>query len=284
MVLFKIIFVYLGISFARYQGVSIFGGLAIGIIAGHVLDMILQEKLRKLRTEKYIKKQNQTYYTNVFLNSVFHLLGKISAVDGVINKEELQYVEKLCTENLKFKKAAKKEALKIFHSAFRSSSSFQYDAAQFYEIHRTQPQALENMLIFLFNLAAADGEIVQAEERLLDTAAQLFNIPYENYLQVKFHYMPHLEQQERKQENQRQHKPNATEQVTPIDEHYKILGCKKSDPAEIIKQKYRKLVADYHPDKIVAKKLPEDFIKFANEKFKSIQQAYEAVKAEKGFN
>ncbi len=290
MVLFKIIFVYIGIALARDQGASVFGGLAIGIVAGHILDMILQEKLRKLRTEKYIQKQNQTYYSNVFLNSVFHLLGKISAVDGVINKEELHYVEKLCNENLKFKRAAKKEALKIFNSAFRSSSSFQYDAAQFYEIHKTQPQALENMLIFLFDLAAADGKIVAAEERLLDTAAQLFNVPSETYQQLKSHFIPESrgrfkeEFENNGQQNGQQNQQKTTEHRSSIDEQYKILGCKKSDPVEIIKQNYRKLVSDYHPDKLVAKKLPEDFMKFANEKFKTIQQAYEAVKAEKGFN
>lgn len=290
MVIFKIIFVYIGIYLAKYQDSSVLTGLVVGIIIGHTLDMILQTKLGRLKATKYIQKQNNDYYSNVFLNSVFHLLGKLSAVDGVINKEELQYVEKLCNENLKFKRAAKKEALKIFHSAFRSPSSFQYDAAQFYEIHKAQPQSLENMLIFLFNLAAADGEIVSAEERLLDTAAQLFNIPLDNYLQLKFHYLPHLEAQYQKQSEQnakqeskeQNHQPPPAS--TPIDDYYKVLGCNKTDPASKIKQQYRKLVSDYHPDKIVAKNLPEDFIKFANEKFKSIQEAYQAVKVEKGFN
>ena len=68
-----------------------------------------------------------------------------------------------------------------------------------------------------------------------------------------------------------------------IDYFYSVLGCSRSDTVPVIKQNYRKLVSDYHPDKIVSKNLPEDFTKFANEKFKSIQEAYEAVKAEKGF-
>ncbi|MCK5347987.1 MAG: DUF4384 domain-containing protein [Desulfobacula sp.] len=49
-----------------------------------------------------------------------------------------------------------------------------------------------------------------------------------------------------------------------------------------IKKQYRKLVTEYHPDKIEAKGLPEEFIKFANDKFKEIQEAYDNIKKERG--
>lgn len=287
MVIFKILFTYIAIYIAHKQEGSVLSGLVVGLIIGHTLDIILQTKLSQLRARKYIQKQNQAYYSNVFLNSVFHLLGKLSAVDGIINKAEIEYVEKLCSEKLKFKRPAKKEAIKIFQNAFRSASSFQYDAAQFYEIHKTQPEALESMLIYLFELAATDGEVSPAEERLLETAAQLFNIEQEKYFNIKLHFQPHLKKQYEQSSNQQkqQYNSNSSYSQTSIsDDYYKILGCKRTDSASTIKQQYRKLVSDYHPDKIVAKDLPEDFMKFANEKFKAIQEAYQAIKNEKGFS
>jgi DnaJ like chaperone protein len=48
-----------------------------------------------------------------------------------------------------------------------------------------------------------------------------------------------------------------------------------------VKKAYRKLVSEYHPDKIISKGLPEDFIKFAEEKFREINEAYEAIKKAK---
>ncbi len=39
---------------------------------------------------------------------------------------------------------------------------------------------------------------------------------------------------------------------------------------------------DYHPDTIASKGLPEEFTKFANDKFREIQEAYEVVTKEKG--
>ena len=48
-----------------------------------------------------------------------------------------------------------------------------------------------------------------------------------------------------------------------------------------IKRQYRKLVKEYHPDTIASKGLPEEFTKFANDKFREIQGAYDAIKQER---
>jgi DnaJ like chaperone protein len=42
-------------------------------------------------------------------------------------------------------------------------------------------------------------------------------------------------------------------------------------------------VTEYHPDKIEAKGLPEEFIKFANDKFAEIQEAYDHIRKKRGF-
>jgi DnaJ like chaperone protein len=61
-----------------------------------------------------------------------------------------------------------------------------------------------------------------------------------------------------------------------------VLGVQPTDPDDVIKQQYRKLVQDYHPDKIISKGLPEEFVKFANDKFREIQQAYDTIRKERG--
>ena len=63
-----------------------------------------------------------------------------------------------------------------------------------------------------------------------------------------------------------------------------MLGCSKTDSETDIKKQYRKLVSEYHPDKIVSKDLPPDFVEFAHKKFRDIQVAYETVKRERGFH
>ena len=63
-------------------------------------------------------------------------------------------------------------------------------------------------------------------------------------------------------------------------DYYEVLGVDKSASAEEIKKAYRKMAVKYHPDKVAT--LGEDVQKAAEEKFKAISQAYEAICKERG--
>ena len=63
---------------------------------------------------------------------------------------------------------------------------------------------------------------------------------------------------------------------------YQILGVSKDDSLDVIKQKYKELVRKFHPDFIEGKGLDEEFLKFANEKLKGINWAFEKIKKERG--
>jgi DnaJ like chaperone protein len=60
-----------------------------------------------------------------------------------------------------------------------------------------------------------------------------------------------------------------------VSKYYKILEVEEVASIDDIKKSYRKLVMKYHPDKLQG--VSEDIIKLANEKFLSIQEAYEKV-------
>jgi len=51
---------------------------------------------------------------------------------------------------------------------------------------------------------------------------------------------------------------------------------------EEVKKAYRKLMSQNHPDKLMAKGLPQDMLKVATEKTQQIQKAYEQIKAARG--
>ncbi len=57
---------------------------------------------------------------------------------------------------------------------------------------------------------------------------------------------------------------------------FAVLGVRPGASAEDIKTAYRRLVNRYHPDKL--QHLGEEFREVAEEKFKTIQSAYQALK------
>jgi DnaJ like chaperone protein len=149
-------------------------------------------------------------------------------------------------------------AVNIFQTAIDSQESFQDFAAQFYNQFRFQPQILEFMIEILLRVSLADGALSESEEKLIRAAASMFNFSDQEYHQIKSRH------------------------VKDVEKFYAVLGCKSNDPDDQIKKQYRKLVMEYHPDTIASKGLPEEFIKFAEDKFREIHEAYEAIKKERG--
>jgi DnaJ like chaperone protein len=62
-----------------------------------------------------------------------------------------------------------------------------------------------------------------------------------------------------------------------------MLNCTPESSKDEIKSNYKKLVKDYHPDVIISKGLPEEFIEFAEKRFREIQESYEKIRQERNF-
>lgn len=231
---------------------------------------------------------------HIFMECFFALLAKLCRADGVISKEEIAAVERIIKETLKIKKKRKvKEAISFFELGKNSNTSFHLYALRLCELYVDDPQFLRNATQLLFELAITDGPINANEEKMIRQCAEIFGIHEVEYREILSHYFVAPKMKARasasrsngsSQSSQRQ--SSFQEEESPITaasaDCFKVLGCEKTDPIEKIKQAYRKLVNEYHPDKIIGKDLPSEFVKFANTKFQEIQSAYEEAKKIKG--
>ena len=146
-------------------------------------------------------------------------------------------------------------AYQVFNTALNSPQRFEEFGLQFYQQFSAQPQILELMIDILLRVAVSDGDLNPKEAALIHTAAQIFRFSEQRYEALKSRYV-----------------------ATGLRKYYEILKSKPKDSDDTIKSRYRQLVREYHPDKIAAKGLPEEFTKLATDKFREIQEAYEAVK------
>jgi len=194
----------------------------------------------------------------VFFTAAFSMLAKICKVDGQITDKEINAVNLFMKQDLQLDLNSQQTAQNIFRQAVNSNESFDAFAMQFYSIFRTQPNIIELMIDVLLRVSSADGAISNDEEKMLLSATRIFNYSNSDYERLKSKY------------------------VKTTNKFYAILKCDENSSNEEIKKQYRKLVNEYHPDKIESKGLPEEFIKFANDKFKEIQEAYDTVKQERG--
>jgi DnaJ like chaperone protein len=267
LVLFKLLFGLFGVKAAQVVGTNPAAGLVVGLFFGHLIDTIAHQRFRRWRIQRLYRAEAERQFQERFIRSLFLMFAKLCAADGAIKKEEIAFVEKTMDELLKFDKKTKKVAVAVFRGARTSPLSFQRCAAEFFELYSNHPQMLETAVVLLLQLGTADGVLEADEERLIKAAATVFGFDESHYERLK-----------------RSYSTSSGTATTTIERSYSVLGCSPQDSNESIKKNYRKLVQEYHPDKIVAKELPEEFIRFANEKFKSIQEAYDCLKESRGIN
>ncbi len=195
----------------------------------------------------------------VFFTAVFSMLAKIAKADGRVSENEIAIVQAFMKQDLHLDADSRQTAITIFRQAATAPERFEDFAVQFYETFRTQPNIVELMMDILVRVSASDGKISQEEEAMLMSAIYIFQYSEADYIRLKSRYIKEAE-------------PN-----------YAILKLDETASNEEIKKQYRRLALEYHPDKIEAKGLPEEFIQFANDKFAEIQKAYEAIRKERGF-
>lgn len=231
-------------------------GAVAGAVFGHAFDSSGQKYVAEERA--HLSYDEQTQLT--FFVATFSMLAKLAKADGRITKEEIDSIENFMVYDLRLSPESRKIAVNIFHTAVDSRETFHDFAYQFYNKFRMNPQLLEFMIDILLRVSVADSILSESEEKLILSAVKIFNLSEERYKNLRLRY------------------------VKENEKYYAVLGCNKEDSNEQLKKQYRKLVSDYHPDKIASKGLPEEFNKFAHEKFREIQEAYEEIKKERGVN
>ena len=75
---------------------------------------------------------------------------------------------------------------------------------------------------------------------------------------------------------------SATPDTRSLADAYAALGVEESTSDRDVKQAWRRLMSQYHPDKLIAEGMPEDMVKMATERTQDIQNAWEQVRKARG--
>ena len=120
-------------------------------------------------------------------------------------------------------------------------------------------------------MGLSDGQLNSAEKNLLkEIAFQL------GYSQTAFKQLLDMVT------NQTHFAGGQTSSVHALEDAYKALGVTKKSTDQEIKRAYRKLMSQYHPDKLMGQGVPDDMIKVATEQAKEVQTAYDLIKKTRG--
>jgi len=195
---------------------------------------------------------------SIYFAAVFSMLGKLAKADGVVTQHEIDMIERVMREKFRLTPQARRLAIDIFNAAKDSSEPFESFARQLRDEFSDTREVLVSAVDLLMVVAHADGELHTAEEEMILTAVRVFGIDVE-YRQIKARFAGVPDD---------------------IERYYEMLGCKRGDDLATVKQRYRKLAMEYHPDRIQSQGMAPEFAEAAEEKFKEIQHAYDVIEKE----
>jgi len=229
-------------------------GGPLGAIIGMMIGGSFDRSARKFSSSNQISQQQKK---NVFALCIIVLSAKIAKADGQVTKEEI-YTFK---EKFNIQAEEMSEVSKIFNEAKKSSFGFKNIADQVGNLFSDNKVLLEQLLNNLFYITEADGLTSINEVEVLRSISQSFHFNETDFQRI-FH----------SRLNNKESDP------------YKILGVTREDSDNNIRKKWIELSKEHHPDYLIAKGMPKEFIKEANKELSSINLAYDKIKELRGFN
>jgi DnaJ like chaperone protein len=213
-------------------------GALVGGLAGHLV-------VDRERDAKGVDKQL------AFTIGVIGLGAKMAKADGHVTKDEVQAFK----EVFQVPESERDNVARVFNLAKQDTAGFESYAKQLARLFRDDPDMLKNVLEGLFHIAEADTVLHPSERDYLATVARHFGIS-----DVEFQYIlaRHC----------------ASERQSP----YEVLGVTPEISEEDLHRYYRKLMVENHPDKLIARGLPQEMIDIANKKIAAINEAYDEIR------
>jgi DnaJ like chaperone protein len=227
-----------------------------------------------------------------FFNTIFVLLGHIANCDGYVNRDEIKRTQTYM-EKMKLSPYCKKQAIFLF----RKGSAPQFNVIETLELFKENvaksPKISEVLLVYVISVATVDGLLVDKELKMVKKVASILgysNIIFDHMLrmitaQEKIYGSTRNAQSSTSTENIKNKSGEETANLRNLsaaemlESAYHSLGISMSSDKADVKKAYRKLVNQYHPDKVQGQGLPPEFITAATEYFKRIHTAYEYIRA-----
>lgn len=259
-----------------------FGGV-FGVILGHMVD----KKIYNLGSVKSSIFGKSMTRQELFLQTSFAVMGHLSKAKGRVTQEDIELAKNYMSQ-LQLDEHSRNIAQKAFSLGKEADFPIRQVIREFRSACDRRRDLLRMFLDIQIQTAFADGELHSNEKALLFVIADELGISHAQFesmlamilasqqfasggYQQGYGYQQSGHQQGGYQQAQ------GYQSGAQIDAAYQTLGVSKGDDKLTVKRAYRRLMNEYHPDKLVAKGLPPEMMEMAKEKAQRIQAAYDLI-------
>ncbi|WP_213999324.1 co-chaperone DjlA [Arsukibacterium sp.] len=239
-------------------------GLFIGLILGHWFDIKMGANLARFKGMFHEPDEQQ----GLFMYTTFATMGHIAKATGVVTPAHIRQARHFM-QQLGLNESQQQEAQAAFRDGKASNFPLVAQLQAFAQHYGRQRDVIHYFIEIQLGIASADGEMSHDQYILLQQVAQQLAV---SRLQLEQLLSAYRAQQ---RFNQRDSKKPA---VNAVQDAYKVLGVANDCSEKELKRAYRKLMAQHHPDKLMAKGVPAAMLDVAKKRTQEIQAAYELLK------
>jgi DnaJ like chaperone protein len=216
-------------------------GGPLGALIGAALGAVADQGVARITTDPTTRQQAR------FTIAVIALAAKLARSDGHVDAREWRRFQQLF--HVAPEEAANVE--RFFRIAQQSTAGFESYAEQIRDVFADDMPRLETVVEALVLIAKADGDVNAQELAFFESVVRIFGLAEASASRLR-----------------------AELTGNPLDDPYAVLGVKADATPEQIKQAYRILARDYHPDHQIAKGVPPEFVAVLQERMSLINAAY----------
>ena len=245
-------------------------GLVIGAIAGHLLDR-LAEKARSGPAGPMAQEH---------MSALFRVMGHLAKADGRISEKEIAAAEGVI-EALGMIGDRRALAIRLFGEGKQSSYRLERDLKALEA--GLPPNQHEVFFSLLVKVARADGRVKRAQRKVLKQVGRAFGIPPFRFYwwlsrgEGSTDWEKKARPQERAQQTSQPRRPELM-MSREVRRAFNVLGLAPDVSDEELKQTFRRLMSEYHPDKLVARGVSAAELERAKSKAQEIQSAYAIIR------
>lgn len=193
--------------------------------------------------------------TVAFAIAVIALGAKMAKADGVVTRDEVVAFREVFV----IPPEEEANAARVFNLARQDVAGFDIYARRIKAMYGDDDAPLCDLLEGLFHIAMADGVYHPKEDDFLREVAEIFGFGERRFRRIRAQFVPEAER-----------------------DPYDVLGVDPGAPTEEVRAAWRRLVRDTHPDRMLARGVPEEAIKLAERRMVAINRAWEDIQGARG--
>jgi len=185
-----------------------------------------------------------------FTIAVIALGAKMAKADGQVTRDEVTAFREV------FNIAAAEEAnaARVFNMARRDVAGFEEYAMRIADMFEGEKSTLCDLMEGLFHIALADGFYHPGENEFLEKVSSIFGLPELEFRALRMRFVPDA-----------------------APDPYTVLGVSPDASLENIRASWRAMVRETHPDRMIARGVPEEAIRMAEKRMVDINRAWEEI-------